>query len=241
MENQNSGYGASKNAALPLTTGKTFFVVTSGGANDQPISSLFKYDSDGVKRVHTSYTLALAECVSGNGDTIIVAPDFATAMTSAELILAETKGVAIFQSGQSRNGVYFVHRATAALPQTTASALFTVTGRVKLLSIIGEVTTVIQTQVDSTKLVANPLVGASVDLCAVLDISASAVGTNYKISGTFADALIAMASGATPLQASPVIVAAGTLDLSCSASNTGSAKWLVEYEPIDPGAMIFAV
>lgn len=240
MENQNSGYGASKMSALPLTTGKTFFVVTSGGANDQSISELFKQDSDGVERVHASYTLALAQCTSGNGDTIVVAPDFSTAPTSAELLSAETKGVTIIQAGQNRNGKYFAQRATATLPQTAASSLFTVTGRVKVLSIIGVVTTVIQTQLNNTKLVANPTVGADVNLCAVLDISADAVGTNYVITGTLADALVAITSGAGVSQAGSLIVTAGTIDLNCAASNTGSVKWFIEYEPIDPGAMIFA-
>jgi len=227
-------------AALPLTTGKTFFVVASGGANDQPISELFKQDSEGVERVHASYTLALAQCVAGNGDVIIVAPDFSTIPTSVELLSAETKGVTILQAGQNRNGKYFASRATSALPQTTQSALFTVTGRVRITSIIGVVTTVIQTQLNNTKIVANPTVGADVDLCAVLDTSAGAVGTNYVITGTLADAMVKIVSGAGVDQASKLIVTAGTIDLNCAASNTGSVKWFIEYEPIDPGASIFA-
>ncbi len=239
MENQNSGYGASKMASLPLTTGKTFFVVTPGGPNDQPISELFKQDSEGVERVSSSYTLALAKCVAGYGDTIIVAPDFVTAPTATELFSAETKGVTILQAGQNRNGKYFVQRATSVLPQTIQSSLFTVTGRIKLLSIIGEVTTVIQTQADNTKIVSNPTVGADVDLCAVLDISAGAVGTNYTITGTLADAMTKITSGAGVHQASPLIVTPGTIDLNCAASNTGSVKWFIEYESIDPGAFVF--
>ena len=127
---------------------------------------------------------------------------------------------------------YRVSKDTATLPETTAGELFTVVGRVKVISIQGEVTTVIETQTDNTKLVANPTVGADVDLCAVLDISADAVGTNYTITGTLADAMVATTSGAGVYQAAPVFVTAGTIDLDCAATNTGAVKWTIEYEPI---------
>ena len=134
-----------------------------------------------------------------------------------------------------------VERATAALPQTTASALFTVSGgRVCVTQILGEVTTVIQTQANNTKLVANPTTGTDVDICAVLDISADEVGTLYSITGTFGDAMQGVNAGAATEQAAGVIVPEGTIDLNCAASNTGSVKWTVIYYPIDDGASISA-
>jgi hypothetical protein len=133
-----------------------------------------------------------------------------------------------------------VTRDSAALPQTAQSALFNVSGRVKVLSIIGEVETVIQTQANNTKIVANPTVGADVDLAAVNDISADAVGTNYSITGTFSDAMVATTSGAMPYQAAPTVVQAGTIDLNCAASNTGAVSWVIEYVAIDDGAVITA-
>ena len=57
-------------------------------------------------------------------------------------------------TGVVRNLLYgqAVERATAALPATTQSALFNVVGgRIAVLGIIGEVTTVIQTQACNTK------------------------------------------------------------------------------------------
>ncbi|NUP23459.1 MAG: hypothetical protein HOZ81_46875, partial [Streptomyces sp.] len=84
-----------------------------------------------------------------------------------------------------------VDRTTAALPQTTQSALFTVAGgRVIITSIVGEVTTVIQTQANNTKIVSNPTTGTDVDLCAVLDITADQVGCLYGITGLFSDAMV---------------------------------------------------
>lgn len=132
-----------------------------------------------------------------------------------------------------------VTKAAANLPQTTQSALFTITGgRIRILGIYGEVTTVIETKANNTKLISNPTVGADVDLCATNDITADAVGTIYTITGTFANAMVATTSGAVPDQAAKVVVAAGTIDLSCDASSTGQTKWVLQYEAIDPGVTV---
>lgn len=129
--------------------------------------------------------------------------------------------------------------ATAALPQSTATSLFTITGgRVLLANIIGEVTTVVQTQGDNAKLVFNPTEsGASTDICAVLNITAAAVGTLFSITGTLATAL---QSGLwlTAAMATPLILSEGTIDFSCSASNTGNVKWDIYYLPLDDGAVV---
>lgn len=134
-----------------------------------------------------------------------------------------------------------VERATAALPQTTQSALFTVTGgRVLVTSIVGEVTTVIQTQANNTKIVSNPTTGTDVDLCAVLDITADQVGCLYGITGIFSDAMVGANAGATVVPQRAVVVPIGTIDLSCAASNTGGVKWKITYVPLDDGAAIAA-
>jgi len=108
------------------------------------------------------------------------------------------------------------------------------------MAILGEVTTVIQTQANNTKLVANPTAGTSVDLCAVLNISADEVGCLYGVTGTVGDALIGVNAGYAPLPARPLVVAAGTIDLDCAASNTGSVKWSIWYAPLDDGAVVTA-
>lgn len=137
-----------------------------------------------------------------------------------------------------------VERATATLPQTAASALFTVaTGRVIVTSIIGEVTTVIQTQADNTKLTFDPTAaGATQDLCAVLDITADAVGTMYSITGTPATALQDSLNfvPSNKRLAQPIILKPGSVLLDCAASNTGSVKWTLTYWPLDTGATVVA-
>ena len=137
-----------------------------------------------------------------------------------------------------------VSRATAALPQTTTSTLFTISGgKVLITGIVGEVTTVIQTQADNTKLSFDPTdAGATQDLCAVLDITADAVGTMYSITGTPAtamqDALNFLPSSKVPAQ--PIVLKPGSILLDCAASNTGSVKWDLCYIPLDNGASVAA-
>ena len=134
-----------------------------------------------------------------------------------------------------------VDRATAALPATTAEALFTIAGgRVAITQIVGEVTTVIQTQANNTKLTANPTTGTSVDMCAALDISADEVGCLYGMSGTPADALVGTNAGLTPGQGVAQVLNVGTIDLDCAATNTGAIRWTLFYVPLDEGASVVA-
>lgn len=138
-------------------------------------------------------------------------------------------------------------RAAAALPQTTDVALFRITGgKVRIKSIIGEVTTVIQNQANNTKIKFNPSgTGSDVDLCAVLDISADAVGTLYSIVGVVATAMKSTTLwGVLPadnIPAEGIILGPGDIELDCAASNTGAVKWTVEWEPVDGAGHLTAV
>ena len=136
-----------------------------------------------------------------------------------------------------------VDRATAALPQTTASSIFTISGNVLVLSIVGEVTTVIQTQANNTKLKFTSISpGSTTDLCAVLDITAKAVGTLFSITGTLATAMKATTNNlivpADNLAPPGLILGAGSILLDCAASITGAVSWSIWYVPIEPGAAI---
>ena len=134
-----------------------------------------------------------------------------------------------------------VDRATATLPQTTAGAIFNVlVGCVAVTNILGEVTTVIQTQANNTKLTANPTTGTSVDMCAVLSITADEVGCLYGITGTPADAMVGTNAGLAITMTQPIVVNIGTIDLDCAASNTGAIKWSIWYIPLEDGAYITA-
>jgi len=137
-----------------------------------------------------------------------------------------------------------VARATAALPATAAAAIFTITGgKVAVTSLYGEVTTVIQTQANATKLQFDPTdAGATQDLCATTDITADAVGTMYSITGTPATALSDALNFMPPnlALARPLILKPGSILLNCAATNTGSVKWDLWYVPLDTGAAVAA-
>lgn len=135
-----------------------------------------------------------------------------------------------------------VDRATDTLPQTADEALFTITGgRVLVVGLVGEVTTVIQTQANNTKIKFNPdATGADQDLCAVLDITADPVGELYTISGTVGDAMRSDLLIGNPYMANPLLLSEGAIELDCAASNTGSVSWSVIYVPWDTGAEIAA-
>lgn len=134
-----------------------------------------------------------------------------------------------------------VDRATAALPQSTAHALFTVSGgKVAITGIIGEVTTAIQNQANNTKIVANPTTGSDVDLCAVLSIANDELGCLYGITGVVSEAMVGANAGYAPWPTRPLVVNAGTIDLNCAASNTGSVQWSLWYVPLEDGAYVTA-
>jgi hypothetical protein len=134
-----------------------------------------------------------------------------------------------------------VERASATLPQTAAAAIFNIkVGRVLLKQIIGEVTVIVQNLANNTKLTSTPTTGTAVDICTVLSIAADEVGCLYGITGLNSDAMIGINAGALPGQTRPVVLAVGTLDLNCAASNTGAVKWTVLYVPVDDGAYMEA-
>jgi hypothetical protein len=134
-----------------------------------------------------------------------------------------------------------VDRATAALPQTATGGLFTVSGgRVLLTSIVGEVTTAIQNQANNTKLVATPTTGSVNDLSGTVDVANLGIGGLLGATGLAGDALVKSTGGGVSNLRNPVIVAIGTIGLSCAASNTGSVKWSLTYVPLDGGAAVAA-
>lgn len=137
-------------------------------------------------------------------------------------------------------GTRVVERSAAVLPATAATPYFIITGRVLITQIVGEVTTIASATATNLKLIANPTVGADVDMCAVVAIASDAVGTIYNITGTLANALVATTSGAVIAQANSILVAAGSIDLSASATNTGATKWVLHYIPLDYNSKVVA-
>jgi len=77
-----------------------------------------------------------------------------------------------------------VSRAAANLPQTAAGNLFAVSGgRILLVALVGEVTTIIQAQATTVKLTSTPTTGSAIDLsAATTDINALEVGGRLTLA-----------------------------------------------------------
>ncbi len=123
--------------------------------------------------------------------------------------------------------------------------IFTLTGSIRILAIIGQVQTtemaVAQTRL---KLYAQSDALTATDICAALDCTGDAVGTTYNITGTLADALVAVTNGVAIAQAGYIVVPVISTGLiavnNADAANAGQVFWSLLYEPMVPGARALA-
>jgi len=133
---------------------------------------------------------------------------------------------------------YTVERTAANLPQSATHDLFTVSGgRVVVTAVLGEVTTAVQNQANTSFLKASSTVSGAVE---------SNISTTMALQDLPVGMLISGADGPyynvkPQLAMNPVVIASGgAVRLSCAASNTGQIKWLLRYYPLDPGAKVTA-
>lgn len=140
-----------------------------------------------------------------------------------------------------------VSRPTATITQNTATEmLFRVRGgRVLVHLLIGEVTTIIQSQATTLKLThkklsdASAAVGTAVDVCATVDGNAKEVGSLYVPLGSGAAAIWSNAGCALgTLGRIPFILPQGELYGTAGANSSGALKWDIWYQPLDAGAFI---
>ena len=134
-----------------------------------------------------------------------------------------------------------VRRSAASLPQTTTTTFFNVTGDILLTQMVLEVTTAIQNQACTIKLVFTPTGGAATDLSSTVSIANLAVGQRVTFHGT-TDAGAAQAPttgtfGGMTLLRNPLRLSSGTLGFTTSASNTGAVKATAAYLNPDGGSL----
>jgi len=130
-----------------------------------------------------------------------------------------------------------VQYVSAALPQTTTSDIFTVSGVVQVTNIIGFTTTAIQAQANNMKL-GFDVGGGSQNISADLDINGDAQFTMYNLTGTVTDPANEVATGIHNAMEAPFVFFSGDITMTCSASSTGAIDWYVTYIPLSPGAEI---
>lgn len=139
---------------------------------------------------------------------------------------------------------------TNLLPQAAQSStgrIFRVYGgRVLARAIIGQVTTVIQSQTTNIKVTSKALdntpaaIGTAVDLSANVDGNAKEVGSLYVILQSGAAAIWSNAgAGLSTLgNGGGIILPQGELYVTTGADSSGKMKWDLWYQPIDPGAYV---
>ena len=133
-----------------------------------------------------------------------------------------------------------VSKSAATLPATTTQNIFTVTiGRVLVLLLLGEVTTIVQAQANNLKVTSAPTTGTAVDIASNLDVNAKEAGTLLlcELDGT---ALVGANAGAalSGVGLAYCVVPIGSIRIETSATNTGATKWDIWYVPLDVGAVI---
>lgn len=136
-----------------------------------------------------------------------------------------------------------IDRAAATLPATAQTPYFTVAGgRILLLALIGEVTTIVQAQATTVQLIATPTSGTAVNLSnATGDVNGKEVGATIALATTLGGTLVVNNAGATVLPlVNSFVVRTGTIDFKTGATSTGATKWSAFYVPLDDGATLVA-
>lgn len=128
-------------------------------------------------------------------------------------------------------------------PLTTGN-IFTFTGSIEIMAIIGRVTTAVQAQATTIKLsVVNDSLTAY-DLCTTVDGNAAALGTLLSITGTAANAAVLTANGVlAPTQASRIITTcttSGVVKATYGAASTGAILFMMMWRPMSAGATVAA-
>lgn len=137
-----------------------------------------------------------------------------------------------------------VDRASAALPQTATGSIFTVAGgRIVVTSLVGEVTTILGATATTVTVVSTPTTGAATTLASATAVTSAAVGSWLTLPATLGSALVVTAvAGAVALPSLDLglLVPVGAIQLTTSASDTGSVKWSLTYVPFDDAAAVTA-
>lgn len=139
------------------------------------------------------------------------------------------------------NDGILVERAAATLPATTTSAIFTITGTVRVTELYGVCTTVCSATATNLSIVQVPTSGTNLTIASTLAIASFAAGTYVfaELDGTALVGVTAV-SGAVSVGSQSAILAAGSISLTTSATNTGAFRWVLRYIPVESGSTIVA-
>ncbi len=156
--------------------------------------------------------------------------------------------MSVYDDPQSYSKAINGLRATKSLTAVTngSQALFTVTGMVRLLGIVGEVTVAMDGTTTSINLTVDSTVGSAVDLCAATVVTSDVVGTVYGIQTWVTGLLVSNATTAPGDAYSPfapsnsLVIQPGQILLKGTAADAGDTKWYAFWTPITDGASLVA-
>ncbi len=139
-----------------------------------------------------------------------------------------------------------IYRATKthASPLTTGN-LFTYTGTVEILHIVGRVTTNIQNQACNTFLGILSDALAEYTFAANLNLQALGAGTLLSITGTAASPMVGttVVGAIAPAQANSVVatcITSGAIKVTYGAANTGAIVWEILWRPVSATGRVVA-
>lgn len=202
----------------------------------------------GAANVAVPYQPSLASGLNSRtivaSGTVVTLNDFEYAALSST---AFTSGALVDGGNVNADGSVSVARATAQLPQTTTGNIYTITGRILVKRLIGEVTTVLTATATNLRVVFDPTgADAATNLSADLAVTSDPVGTLYSIVGVAATATkesgtTHMILPANNLPLEGIVLTAGVLALTTDASNTtGRVKWDLDYIALTSDSTVVA-
>jgi hypothetical protein len=137
-------------------------------------------------------------------------------------------------------------RPAAVVPTAAQSpqTIFTITGgTVMLVALVGEVTTAFDGTAYTLKVTSAPTLGAATDLSSATALTSFTAGVHVTLGATIGAALAhdstARAGLLLPMPQA-LLLPAGAITLTGSATQTGAMKWSAFWHPLDTGAVLAA-
>lgn len=153
------------------------------------------------------------------------------------------------QNTQIRNATtgFMTTRASTATGNTplaaSATTIFTVTGgRILVISLVGQVTTVIQGQATTVQFISTPTGGGTaVNLSnATGDLNGKEVGATVTLATTLGGTAVVNNAGATVVAEPRFLVPPGAISVTMGAASTGALKYELIWVAYDAAATVTA-
>jgi hypothetical protein len=122
------------------------------------------------------------------------------------------------------------------------ASLFTVTGKVGITALFGDVTTAI-TVAGTTKLQANPTTGVTGDICAATDLGTTdtPAGDILTVTGVVADSIVrSVGWGVAGFKQPLLVVNPGAIEIVNATGADGAVTWYAFWVPLTSGATLVA-